>query len=61
MALLANVGGALGGAIGPEYASTTNFAQFPTFGAAVKTRNASYPLASVAQYIGTVSALQKAP
>ncbi len=60
-ALLANVGTGLKGKIGTEYASTANFAEFPTAGAAVKTRNASYPIASIGQLAGTMAALQKAP
>jgi hypothetical protein len=61
MALLSNVGTALGGSIGPEYASTPIFTQFPIAGSAVQTRNASYPLASIGQLVGTLSALQQAP
>lgn len=61
MALLSNVGTALGGTIGPEYASTPLFTQFPAAGAAVTTRNASYPLPSIGQLVGTLSALQGAP
>jgi len=60
-ALLANVGSGLKGKIGPEYASTPLFTDFPNAGAAVKTRNASYPLASIGQLAGTMSTLQKAP
>ena len=61
MALLSNVGTALGGSIGPEYASTPIFTQFTTAGSAVQVRNASYPLASIGQLAGTMSALQQAP
>jgi 2',3'-cyclic-nucleotide 2'-phosphodiesterase (5'-nucleotidase family) len=61
MALLSNAGTALGGSIGPEYASTPLFTQFPTAGSAVQTRNASYPLASIGQLVGTISSLQQAP
>ena len=61
MALLSDVGTALGGSIGPAYASTAIFTQFPTFGAAVQTRNSTYPLASIGQLVGTVSTLQQAP
>lgn len=60
MALLSNVGTGLGGKIGPEYASTPLFTQFPTFGTAVTTRNASYPLPAIGQLIQTLSALQQA-
>ena len=61
MALLSNVGSALGGSIGPEYASTPIFTQFPAAGSAVQARNASYPLASIGQLAGTMSSLQQAP
>ncbi|HSP34733.1 MAG TPA: metallophosphoesterase [Thermoanaerobaculia bacterium] len=61
MALMQNVGVGLHGQIGPDYASTTNFSQFPTFGAAVKTRNASYPLAGIAQLVTTAAGLSQAP
>ena len=61
MALLSNVGTVLGGVIGPDYASTTNFADFPTSGVAVRTRNSSYPLASIGQLVRTISTLQQAP
>lgn len=61
MALLWYVQTPLQGAIGTEYASTANFAQFPVFGIAVKTRSASYPLASIGQYAATIGALLVAP
>lgn len=61
MALFSNVGTGLAGSIGPAYASTAIFTQFPTFGSAVRTRNASYPLAAVGQLAGTAAALQRAP
>ena len=61
MALLQNVGSALGGSIGPEYASTALFTQFQSAGSAVQTRNSTYPLASIGQLVGTMSALQAAP
>jgi 5'-nucleotidase / UDP-sugar diphosphatase len=61
MALLSYLGKGLGGSISSEYASTANFTQFGSFGAAVQTRNASYPLASIGQFIGTLSTLQGAP
>jgi 2',3'-cyclic-nucleotide 2'-phosphodiesterase (5'-nucleotidase family) len=60
-ALLSNVGTGLGGTIGPQYASTANFTQFPAFGSAVQTRNASYPLPAIGQLVATVAALQQAP
>ena len=61
MALLAYVGTGLGGSISADYASTPNFAQFGSFGAAVRNRNASYPLAGIGQLAGTLGALQSAP
>jgi hypothetical protein len=45
----------------PEYASTPNFVEFPSFGAAVQTRNSTYPLASIGQLVRTVSTLRQAP
>ena len=59
--LLSYVGVGLHGSIGPEYASSINFTDFPTFGAAVKTRNASYPLPAIGQLIATEAALSKGP
>jgi hypothetical protein len=61
MALLSNTATALHGTIGPEYASTTVFTDFPTFGAAVKARNSSYPLADIGKLVATGAALQTAP
>lgn len=61
MALLANVGSGLHGTIGPDYASTPNFTDFPTFGAAVRTRDTAYPLAAIGQLVTTSAALQQAP
>lgn len=61
MALLTYLGQGLGGSITPEYASTSNFAQFASFGVAVQTRNASYSIASIGQFLGTLSNLQAAP
>src|SRR5258707_12037133 len=60
MALLSYVTTQLGGAITADYASTSDFTQFSGFGAAVRTRNASYPVASIRQIRGTVSSLQAA-
>ena len=60
-ALLSNVTSGLGGTINSDYASTANFAQFPTFGIAVRQRDADYPLASIAQFATTSGALQAAP
>jgi hypothetical protein len=61
MALLSNVGSGLGGSIGPDYASTPIFTQFSSFGSAVQTRNATYPLPAIGQLVGTISRLQQAP
>jgi len=61
MALLSNVGTTLGGTIGSDYLSTPLFSQFPTYGAAVKTRNASYPIAQVGQLATTLGTLQATP
>jgi hypothetical protein len=61
MALLSYESTALGGSIGSEYASTGNFAQFGSFGAAVQIRSASYPIASIGQLLGTLGALSAAP
>jgi hypothetical protein len=59
--LLSYLGQGLGGSITSEYASTSNFTQFGSFGAAVQTRNASYPIVAIDQFIGTVSSLETAP
>jgi len=61
MALLSNVGTTLGGTIGSDYLSTPLFSQFPTYGAAVKVRNASYPIAQIGQLATTLGTLQAAP
>lgn len=61
MVLLSYESTGLGGTIGPVYASTSNFLQFGSVGAAVAQRNVSYPLASVGQLAGTLGALQAAP
>jgi len=60
MALLAYVRSGLGGAITSAYLSTSNFAQFGSFGAAVRTRNASYPVGNIGQLLGTLGGLQSA-
>ena len=60
-ALLFNVSTLLGGTISADYASTTNFAQFPTFGTAVKARNASYPITDIGQLAQTLGTLQATP
>jgi hypothetical protein len=61
MALLSYEGTGLGGSIGSAYASTGKFTQFASFGPAVRTRNAAYPIASIGQLASTVGALQAAP
>jgi hypothetical protein len=61
MALLSYLQAGLQGAISSKYASTSDFSQFPGAGAAVQVRNASYPLASIAQFAGTLSSLQGTP
>jgi 2',3'-cyclic-nucleotide 2'-phosphodiesterase (5'-nucleotidase family) len=60
-ALLSNISTGLGGTIGADYASTSNFAQFATFGAAVRTRNASYPIVDIGQLAQTMGALLATP
>lgn len=60
-ALLSYEGTALGGSIGLEYESTGNFAQFGSFGAAVKIRNAMYPVTGIGQLLQTLGALSAAP
>jgi 2',3'-cyclic-nucleotide 2'-phosphodiesterase (5'-nucleotidase family) len=57
MALLSYLQSGLKGTISPAYASSSDFTQFGSAGAAVQTRNASYPLASIGQFIGTLSSL----
>jgi 2',3'-cyclic-nucleotide 2'-phosphodiesterase (5'-nucleotidase family) len=61
MTLLQNVGSGMHGTIGPEYLSTANFTQFPTFGSAVKVRDDAYPLASIGALVTTAATLQAAP
>ena len=61
MSLLSYVTAGQGGTIGSDYASTTNFAEFPTFGKAVRTRDANYPLAQIGQMMTTLGGLQSAP
>jgi hypothetical protein len=61
MALLSYMGTGLRGSIDSAYASTSDFTQFSSFGAAVQTRNASYPIAGIAQLTGTLAGLQGAP
>jgi len=57
MALLSYITSGLGGTIPPLYFSTPNFTQFAGFGAAVRTRNASYPVASIGQLLTTLGVL----
>jgi 2',3'-cyclic-nucleotide 2'-phosphodiesterase (5'-nucleotidase family) len=61
MALLSYLSTGLGGSISSEYSSTASFAQFGSFGAAVKVRNATYPLARIGQLVTTVVGLRSAP
>jgi hypothetical protein len=61
MALLSYLRKRLGGTITSEYAPTANFTQFGSFGAAVQTRNSSYPIASIGHFIATLSTLRGAP
>jgi 2',3'-cyclic-nucleotide 2'-phosphodiesterase (5'-nucleotidase family) len=61
MSLLSYVGTGLGESITSEYASTPNFTQFGSFGPAVQTRNATYPIGSIGRLLGTLSGLQSAP
>jgi hypothetical protein len=50
-----------GGWITPEYGSCADFTRFPAFGAAVRTRNASYPLDSISALAAMVETLRAAP
>jgi len=61
MALLSYLATGLKGSISSAYASTSDFTQFPSDGAAVQTRNASYPLAAIGQLVGGVGSLEGAP
>jgi hypothetical protein len=49
------------GTITSEYKSTANFTDFPTDGAAITVRNASYPILSIGQLMGTLKTLTTAP
>ena len=60
MALLSYVTTGLGGSISSDYASTTNFTQFGSFGAAVRTRDTNYPIANIGQLMTTLGGLQAA-
>jgi hypothetical protein len=53
--------GGLGGTIPAAYASTADFTAFSTFGAAVKTRQASYPLPSIGAFMTTMGTLKATP
>jgi hypothetical protein len=59
-ALLSYLRFGLGGSITPIYASTPLFAQFGSFGIAIQTRSATYPLASIGQMLTTLGGLQSA-
>jgi 2',3'-cyclic-nucleotide 2'-phosphodiesterase (5'-nucleotidase family) len=61
MALLSYLETGLNGTVSPAYASTPDFTQFATFGPAVQIRNATYPLASIGQFLATASSLQSGP
>jgi hypothetical protein len=61
MALLSYLQSGLKGNIPSAYASTSDFTQFSSAGAAVQTRNVSYPLANIAQLSGTLSSLLGSP
>jgi hypothetical protein len=67
MALLFYLENGLGGSIPTAYASTSDFQQFAStatpqpFGAAVTTRNASYPVADLEQLVSTLSGLNGSP
>jgi len=63
MALLAYLSGPhfAGGRITAEYDSGGGFTGFPGFGAAVRTRNAAYPLDRVGALAAMASALRQAP
>ncbi len=60
-ALLSYLQAGLKGNISSAYASSSDFTRFGSAGAAVQTRNASYPLASIGQFTGTLSTLLGAP
>jgi len=61
MALLSYLQSGLKATISSTYAFTSDFTQFGSAGAAVKTRNDSYPLAGIGQFSGTLSSLLGAP
>ncbi len=60
-ALLSYVATELQGSVTSAYASTSVFTQFPSDGAAVQTRNSSYPLPSIGQFIGSMANLEGTP
>ena len=61
MALLSYLDKGLGGVVTPVYSSALDFTQFPTFGLAVQTRSATYPLTNIVQLVSTVGTLETAP
>ena len=61
MALLSYLESGLKATVTSAYASTSDFTEFGSSGAAVQTRNASYPIASIAQLMGTLGGLLGAP
>ena len=61
MALLSYVGTGLKGSVPSDYGSGSDFTQFSSSGAAVKTRSASYPLADIARLTSTLAGLQGSP
>lgn len=60
-ALLSYIGTGLKGSVPAAYASSSDFTQVSTFGTAVQTRSASYPLAGIGQFVGTVAGLKGTP
>jgi len=50
-----------GGWISPEYFSSADFRQFPSFGPGVRARNAGYPLDRVSTLAARIQALAEAP
>jgi 2',3'-cyclic-nucleotide 2'-phosphodiesterase (5'-nucleotidase family) len=60
-ALLSYVGTGLKGSITSAYASSSDFTQALSSGAAVQTRNASYPLVGIGQFVGTAAGLKGTP
>jgi 2',3'-cyclic-nucleotide 2'-phosphodiesterase (5'-nucleotidase family) len=60
-ALLSYLATGLNGSVTSAYASTSVFTQFPVSGAAVQTRNSSYPLPSIGQFISSMANLEGTP